>query len=106
MAQLFCGHDTLVCDVYGIKNVKQFVNTLSDNIHKYGAMATLITDGGKYEVSKKVTDILHTLFISLYEYEPYDQHQNKSENHYGVIKCYTNMIMNLSGRPPLVSYFA
>ena len=34
MVQLFCGHDTLVCDAYGIKSTKQFINTLSDNIRK------------------------------------------------------------------------
>ena len=34
MAQFFCGHDTLVCDAYGIKSTKQFINTLSDNIRK------------------------------------------------------------------------
>ena len=65
IAQFFCGYNTLDCDIYGIKNLKQLVNTpLPDNIHKCGAMTTLITDGGKYEVSKKVTYILHTLFIS------------------------------------------
>ena len=48
MAQLFCGRDTLVCDAYGIKSTKQFINTLSDNIRKRGAMDTLISDGGKY----------------------------------------------------------
>ena len=55
IAQLFYGADALVCDV---------VNTLSDNIHTCGTMTTLITDGGKYEVLKKATDILHTFFIS------------------------------------------
>ena len=74
---------------------------LSDNILQHGAMATLITDGGKCEVSKKVTDILCTLFISQYDSELYHQLQNKSENHYAVIKHYTNTIMNLSGCPPL-----
>ena len=34
MAQFFCGRDTLVCDAYGIKSTKQFINTLSDNIRK------------------------------------------------------------------------
>ena len=29
MAQFFCGRDTLVCDAYGIKSTKQFINTLS-----------------------------------------------------------------------------
>ena len=52
MAQFFCGRDTLVCDAYGIKSTKQFINTLSDNIRKRGAMDTLISDGGKYEISK------------------------------------------------------
>ena len=45
-----CGRDTLVCDAYGIKSTKQFINTLSDNIRKRGAMDTLISDGGKYEI--------------------------------------------------------
>ena len=52
MAQFFGGRDTLVCDAYGIKSTKQFINTLSDNIRKRGAMDTLISDGGKYEISK------------------------------------------------------
>ena len=52
MAQFFCGRDTLVCDAYGIKSTKQFINTLSDNIRKRGAMDTLISDGGKYEISQ------------------------------------------------------
>ena len=52
MAQFFCGRDTLVCDAYGIKSTKQFINTLSDNIRKRGAIDTLISNGGKYEISK------------------------------------------------------
>ena len=63
MDQFFCGIDTLICDAYGIKSTKQFINTLSDNIRKWGAMDTLISDGGKYEISKRVTDLLHSLFI-------------------------------------------
>ena len=79
MAQFFCGRDTLVCDAYGIKSTKQFINTLSDNIRKRGAMDTLISDGGKYEISKRVTDLLWSLFIQDYQSEPYHQHQNKAE---------------------------
>ena len=77
MAQFFCGRDTLVCDAYGIKSTKQFINTLSDNIRKQGAMDTLISDGGKYEISKQVTDLLRSLFIQDYQSEPYHQHQNR-----------------------------
>ena len=99
MAQFFCGHDTLVCDAYGINSTKQFINTLSDNIRKRGAMDILISDGGKYEISQRVTDLLHSLFIQDYQSEPYHQHQNKAENHFGLAKCYTNTVMNTSGCP-------
>ena len=99
MAQFFCGRDTLVCDAYGIKSTKQFINTLSDNIRKRGAMDTLISDGGKYEISKRVTDLLRSLFIKDYQSEPYHQHQNKAENHFGLAKRYTNTVMNTSGCP-------
>ena len=99
MAQFFCGRDTLVCDAYGIKSTKQFINTLSDNIRKRVAMDTLISDGGKYEISKQVTDLLHSLFIQYYQSEPYHQHQNKAENRFGLAKRYTNTVMNTSGCP-------
>ena len=99
MAQFFCGRDTLVCDAYGIKSTKQFINTLSDNIRKWGAMDTLISDGGKYEISKRVTDLLRSLFIKDYQSEPYHQHQNKAENRFGLAKRYTNTVMNISGCP-------
>ena len=90
MAQFFCGHDTLVCDAYGIKSTKQFINTLSDNIRKRGAMDTLISDGDKYEIYKRVTDLLCSLFIKDYQSEPYHQHQNKAENRFVLAKRYTN----------------
>ena len=73
--------------------------TLPDNIRKRGAMDTLISDGGKYEISKRVTDLLRSLFIQDYQSEPYHQHQNKAENHFGLAKRYTNTVMNTSGCP-------
>ena len=99
MDQFFVGRDTLVCDAYGIKNQKQFITTSYDNIRYRGAMTTLITDGGRYEISKKVADLLRSLFIKQYESEPYHQHQNKAEQRYGVVKRYINTLMNLTGAP-------
>ena len=80
-------------------NCIKFINTLSDNIRKWGAMDTLISDGGKYEISKRVTDLLHSLFIQDYQSEPYHQHQNKAENCFGLAKRYTYTVMNTSGCP-------
>ena len=97
MAQFFCGHDTLVCDAYGIKSTKQFINTLSDNIRKWGAMDTLISDGGNYDISKGVTDLLHFLFIQDYQSESYHQNQTKTETCFGPAKRCTNTVMNTSG---------
>ena len=62
-------------------------------------MDTLSSDGGKYEISKRVTDLLRSLFIQDYQSEPYHQHQNKAENHFGLAKRYTNTVMNTSGCP-------
>ena len=97
MAQFFCGHDTLVCDAYSIKSTKQFINTLSDNIRKWGAMDTLISDGGNYDISKGVTDLLHSLFIQDYQSESYHQDQTKTETCFGPAKRCTNTVMNTSG---------
>ena len=90
-----------LCDAYVIKTQKQFINTLHDNIRFRGAMTTLITDGSRYEISKKVTDLLSSLFIKQHESEPYHQHQNKAEQRYGVVKRYINTLMNLTGAPAL-----
>ena len=99
MAHFFVGRETLVCNAYGIKSQKQFINTLYDNIRFRGAMTTLITDGGRYEISKKVADLLRSLFIKQHESEPYHEHQNKAEQRYGVVKRYINTLMNLTGAP-------
>ena len=88
MTQFFVGKDTLVCDAYGIKSQKQFINTLYDNIKTRGATDTILTDGGKYEISKEVADLVRSLFIKQYESEPYLQHQNKAEQHYGVVNWF------------------
>ena len=53
----------------------------------------------KYEISKRVTDLLRSLFIQDYQSEPYHQHQNKAENNFGLAKRYTNTVMSTSGCP-------
>ena len=45
-------------------------------------MDTLTSDGGKYAISKQVTDLLRSLFIQDHQSEPYHQHQNKAENRF------------------------
>ena len=90
LSQFFVSKDTLVRDAYGL-------NTLYDIIKSRGAMNTIIADGGKYEISKKVADLLRSLFIKQYESEPYHQHQNKAQQCYGVVKRCINTLMNLTG---------
>ena len=41
-------------------------------------MDTIITDGGKYEISNNVADLLWSLFIKQYQSEPYHQHQTRA----------------------------
>ena len=60
-------------------------------------MDTLISDGGKYDISKGATDLLHSLFFQDYQSESYHQDQNKTETCFGPAKRYTNTVMNTSG---------
>ena len=99
MAQVFVGRSTSVCDAYGIKTQKQFINTQADNVSTRGAMDTLISDRGSDQISKKVTDFLRSLLIAGYQSEPYHQHQNKAEQQHGTAKHWTNTVMNLGGCP-------
>ena len=99
MTQFFYGHDTFTCGTYGIKSTKQFINTLSATTRKWGAIDTLTSDGGKYVISKGVTDLLHSLFIQDFKSEPYHQHQNKVKNRFGHAKHYPKTVMNTSGCP-------
>ena len=58
VAQLFVGTKSLVCDVYGMKTEKQFINTLQDIIRQRGAPTKLVSDNAQVEISNKVKDIL------------------------------------------------
>ena len=70
-AQVFVGRDTLVAEAYPMKSGKQFVNTLEDNIRRWGAMDKLLSDSAKPEISNKVMDILRAYHISNWQMETY-----------------------------------
>ena len=105
-AQVFVGRDSLMADVYPMKSGKQFVNTLENNIRRRGAMDKLLSDSAKTEISKKVMDILRAYHISNWHSEPYHQNQNPAEWQYRTIKSLTNIVMNRSGAPETVGYYA
>ena len=88
-----------MCDDYGITSQKQFMSRLYDNIKTIGSMDTIITDGEKDEISKRVSDLLRSLFIKQYESEPYHQHHNNALQCYRIVKRYINALMNLRGDP-------
>ena len=53
-AQIFVGTEYLLTDVYGMKSNKQFINTLEDNIHDWGAPTKLISDCAQIEISNRI----------------------------------------------------
>jgi len=89
----------MVCDIYGIKTDKQFVNTLEDNIHERGAPNKLISDRAQVEISERVQDILRTLFIGSWQSEPHQQHQNPAERRFQTVKTTANTILDHTGAP-------
>jgi hypothetical protein len=96
---VFVGTRTLTTDVYGVKTDKQFVNTLDDNIRERGAPNKLISDRAQVEISKKVQDILRTLFISAWQSEPHQQQQNPAERRIQMLKTTSNRVMDCTGAP-------
>ena len=43
-AQFHCGTDSQICDIYGMKSDKQFINSFEDIIIQRGTMYILISD--------------------------------------------------------------
>ena len=82
-----------------MKSGNQFVNTLEDNIRRWGAMDKLLSDSVKTEISNKVMDILRVYHISNWHSEPNHQNQNPAEWRYKTIKSWANTVMNRSGAP-------
>jgi hypothetical protein len=64
-AQIFVCAETLVTDVHGVKNEKQFINTLEDNIRKCGAMSRLRSNRAQVEISAGVFGLLRALWTVL-----------------------------------------
>ena len=101
-AQIFVGTKMLITDVYAMKSPAQFPGMLSNNIMERGAPTKLISDRAQVEISKKVQEILHTLYIGSWQSEPHHQHQNPAEWHYQDIKQMVNTILNCTGTPGIL----
>jgi hypothetical protein len=99
MAQLYCGRDSYLMDVFGMKEETQMPGTLFDFIHKWGAMDGLYSDNAKVQTSYAVQDILRQYNINDMQSEPEMQHQNPAERRIQEVKSMTNILMDRSGSP-------
>ena len=93
-AQIFVGRKSRVIDVYGMKTVKEFVDTLEDVIRKRGAMDKLISDAAKVEMSRRVMDVLCALLVENWSAERGYQHQNYAEIIWKYLKRNVQWFMN------------
>ena len=62
-AQIYCGMESHVCDVYGMKTDKQFINTFDDVIRQRDTMDILISDIAQVETQRRAKDILRAYVI-------------------------------------------
>jgi len=92
-AQTFVGRSSLLTDCYGFCSASEFSNALLDNIRERGAMDTLTSDHGNYEMSARVKDVLGALMIRHWKSEPHCQHQNFAEHRWGHVKVNPEWLM-------------
>jgi len=99
-AQLFIGTKSLLLDAYAMKTPAHFSSTLMDNITQQGAATKLIiSDRAQVEMSKRIKEILRTLFIGAWQSEANNQHQNFAKCCYQDIKKMVNVVLDCSGAP-------
>ena len=96
-AQIYCGMESHVCDVYGMKTDKQFINTFEDVIRQRETMDILISDIAQVETQRRAKDILRAYVIGNWQNETNQQHQNPVECKYQHIKSTTNQLLERSG---------
>ena len=99
-AQVFAGKMSRYISVHGCKTDADFPRCLEDEIRKRGAMDKLGSDRARAETSKKVHDIMRTLFIGDWTSEPHFHHQNFAERMIKELKKFTNWVLNYSDAPP------
>jgi hypothetical protein len=105
-AQIFVGRESLIINIYGMKNENQFVNSLLEVIRKQGAMNKLISDSARVEISKRIIDVLRYYNIDSWQSEPYFQHQNFAERQWQDVKRLTLHVLHTSGAPEYTWLFA
>jgi hypothetical protein len=100
-AQILINMETLLTDVYGMKTVKQFVNTLEDNIRERGALSPLLSGPAQeVEISVCVIGIFRALHIGQRQIsEPHQQHQNPCECRYQTLQTMMHTLLDCSGSP-------
>ena len=99
-AQIFYGCRTQVTDVKGMSRPKKFLRALQDVARERGAMKRLLVDSANVECSEKVMDYLGMLVIEFWQSEPWQQHQQPSEQRWQTVKRVANRLLNFTGAPP------
>ena len=94
ITQFYVGLTTHICNAYGIKSEKQFVNTLKDIIRERGAPNKLVSDSAQVEIRKRIKDILRTLVIEDWQSTPHEHQQNPAEQQYQTVVYLMNLLMD------------
>ena len=99
MAQLFTGVNSLVTDVFPMKQKSDMVGAFEDLIRKRGAPNLLGSDNAKEQTAKAVDVLLNMYHIGDFQSEPHYQHQNDAERRIQDIKKLSDGIMDRTGTP-------
>ena len=75
--QFYCGQESFICDVFGMKTDNKTINTLEDTIRQLGSMDILLSNSVQVEITGRVKDILRAYAIGNWSSETVQRQQNQ-----------------------------
>ena len=107
-AHLFTGCTSKLLDGYGCKtgHSADFLQAMQQRNITRGVPSRLIADNAPLYRGSAITKYLNDMHVSLWQCEAKYQHQNYMERRWQVVKRYTNRVLDRSGAPATMWFYA
>ena len=105
-AQIFTGTRSKFTQIFGLKTESEGPEALEDFIRNFGAPYALRSDNAKMQTSHLFNKIMRKYNIKAEYTEPHHPQQNPAERRIQDIKCTTAKVMDRTGTPEFLWFYA